>query len=201
MEILAEEFPTAILKGTATTEETLENLRRESWTILILDLYLPTGNGLEVLGEARRAYPKLPVLVLSSAPEEQIALLVLKSGARGYLSKQSAPEFLPIAVRKLMDGGNYVSPAIAKRLAEEAVQFSPLPHETLTEREFQVMQMVMLGTSLKEIASILGLSAKTVSTFHTRIWEKLGVKNDVELVHYAVREHLLEGPLSIPNDF
>jgi two-component system, NarL family, invasion response regulator UvrY len=154
---------------------------------------------LEVLEAARKLQPRPPVLVLSSAPEEQLAVRVLRAGASGYLNKQVAPEHLVQAVRKLIEGGKYVSEALAERLACDADRASRLPHEGLSDREFQVMRLLVVGKSLKEVAAELSLSVKTISTFHTRIWEKLGVKNDVELVRYALEHHLTDwNPTSAP---
>jgi DNA-binding NarL/FixJ family response regulator len=189
-QILVEEFPAAEFRETGTTQETLDCLHSGEWDVLLLDVFMPGRSGLEVLQHARDTQPSLPVLVLSSAPEEQLAIRVLRAGASGYLNKQTAPERLVEAVRRVIAGGRYVSPSIAERLADELSRSSKLPHEALSDREFQVMHMIVSGKSLKEIASELSLSVKTISTFHTRIWEKLDVKNDVELVHYALEHGL-----------
>jgi len=194
IQIIKEEFPEAEIHEAGTSELTLVSLKNGLWTLLILDLFLPTHNGFEVLEEIRRSYPTLPVLVLSSAPEEQLAMLSLKSGANGYINKQGAPDNLVQAINKLITGGMYVSPKIAERLAFEIRRPNKVKHEQLSEREFQVMQMIAIGKTLKEIAAELFLSAKTISTFHIRIWEKLGVKNDVEMVHYALHHRLVECP-------
>jgi len=191
-QILTEEFPQAEFGQAGTTHETLERLQRERWDVLILDIFMPGRSGLDVLAEVRQSHPRLPVLVLSSAPEEQLALRVLKAGASGYLNKQAAPESLVEAVKKVLAGGKYVSAGLAERLAAELAHPTKRPHELLSDREFQVMQMLVAGKSLKEIAAELSLSVKTVSTFHTRIWEKLRVHNDVELVRYALEHGLVE---------
>jgi DNA-binding NarL/FixJ family response regulator len=191
-QILADEFPQAHFGEAGTTQQTLECLRQEGWDVVILDVFMPGRSGTEVLDEIRQNYPKLPVLVLSSAPEEQLGIRVLKAGASGYLNKQVASENLFQAVKKVASGGKYVSPALAERLAAEAGRTGQPLHEKLSARELRVMQLVVAGKSLKEIAAELSLSAKTISTFHTRVWEKLGVKNDVELVHYALEHRLIE---------
>jgi DNA-binding NarL/FixJ family response regulator len=191
LQILADKYPRAEFGEAGTTAETLDCLSRQPWDILILDLFMPGRSGLEVLQEARREYPKLPVLVLSSAPDEQLAIRVLKSGARGYLNKQAASEKLVEAVEKLLSGGRYISPSIAELLAEEAAQDRLPPHSLLSDREFEVLRLLLAGRSIKETASALSLSAKTVSTFHTRIWEKLRVRNDVEMTRYALEHGLL----------
>lgn len=193
-QILLEEFPEAEFRETGTTQETIECLEGPAWDIIVLDVFMPGRSGLEVLDIVRQmpVVERPPVLVLSSAPEEQLAVRVLRSGASGYLNKQAAPEHLVQAVRKLIQGGKYVSATLAERLAVDAGRAAQMPHEKLSDREFQVMRLLVAGKSLKEVASELSLSVKTISTFHTRIWEKLGVKNDVELVHYALEHHLTE---------
>lgn len=201
IQILKEEFPHAQFHEAAAVKETLDQLANGPWAILILDLFFPTRNGFEVLEEATRSHPELPVLMLSSAPEEQMAFLALKAGARGYINKRAAPGNLIDAVKKLLAGGTYVTAKLAERLASEVRQPHQAPHEQLTEREFQVMQMLVAGKSLKEIAAELFLSVKTISTFHIRIWAKLGVKNDVDLVHYALNHRLTErAVISLPLD-
>jgi two-component system, NarL family, invasion response regulator UvrY len=191
-QILADEFAGARLVEAESTPKTIEHLGRERWDLLILDIFMPGRNGLEVLREARQNQPDLPVLVLSSAPEEQLALRVLKAGASGYLNKQTASENLVLAVKKLLQGGKYVSPALAELLATEVTRPTQLPHENLSDREFQVLRLLVAGNTLKEIAAELSLSVKTISTFHIRIWEKLRVRNDVELVHYALDHGLVD---------
>src|SRR5579864_5565270 len=192
IQILSDEFPEAQFRETGTTQETLECLVEGPWDVVVLDVFMPGRSGLEVLDAVRQMQQRPPVLVLSSAPEEQMAVRVLRAGASGYLNKQAAPDHLVQAVRKLMQGGKYVSVSLAERLASEAGRPSQAPHEKLSDREFQVMRLLVAGKSLKEVANELSLSVKTISTFHTRIWEKLGVKNDVELVHYALEHHLAE---------
>ena len=191
-QILAEEFPEAEFFETGTTQETVSLLLEQGCDVVVLDVFMPGRSGLEVLETARQLNPRPAVLVLSSAPEEQLAIRVLRAGASGYLNKQAAPEHLVQAVRKVLQGGKYVSATLAERLASEAGRVAKAPHEKLSDREFQVMRLLVSGKSLKEVAHELSLSAKTISTFHTRIWEKLGVKNDVELVHYAIEHRLTD---------
>ncbi len=190
VQILMEEFPDAHFGEAANAVETMNCLARRKWNVLVLDVFMPGRSGLEVLTEVRQPYPKLPVLVLSSAPEEQLAVRVLRSGASGYLNKQTAPEDLVKAVTKVLAGGRYVSAAMAERLATEIGQTSPTRHEKLSDREYAVLRRLAAGDSIKKIAGDLSLSAKTVSTYHTRIWEKLGIGNDVELVRYAIEHGL-----------
>jgi DNA-binding NarL/FixJ family response regulator len=152
---------------------------------------MPGGSGLDVLRESRRTHPQLPVLVLSTAPEEQLGVRVLRTGASGYLNKQAAPEHLVQAVRRILGGGKYVSPSLAEQLATEAGRSRPL-HEKLSDREFQVLYLLVKGRSLKEIAGDLSLSVKTIRTFRARILAKLSLQSDVDLVHYALQHRLVE---------
>jgi DNA-binding NarL/FixJ family response regulator len=191
-QILSEEFPEAEFAEAGTTQQTIDCLLKQSCDVVVLDVFMPGRSGLDVLETVRQMSQRPPVLVLSSAPEEQLAVRVLRAGASGYLNKQAAPEHLVQAVRKVMQGGKYVSAALAERLASDAGRVVELAHERLSDREFQVMRLLVAGKSLKEVANELSLSAKTISTFHTRIWEKLRVKNDVELVHYALEHHLTD---------
>jgi len=196
-QILAEEFPQAKFRSSATMPGTLESLRDRHWDILVLDLFMSFGIGLGFLQEVRQKYPCLPVLVLSSAPEEELGLPALRAGASGYLNKQTAPEYLVQAVRKVLGGGKYVSAAMAEQLATEADRSQPL-HEKLSERESQVLHLVVKGRSLKEIAGDLSLSVKTVRTFHARLLEKLRLQSDVDLVHYALKHFLVEKNVAPP---
>ena len=189
-QILADGFKKIEFGEAGSTQQTVDQLASGDWDILILDISMPGRSGLEVLRETREHYPRLPVLVLSSAPEEQMAIRVLKAGAAGYLNKQAATQELVDAVRKLVSGGRYVSTRLAEKLAAELGRAERAPHEALSDREFQVMQMLAAGKSLKEIADELSLSVKTISTFRGRILEKLKLQNNVELAHYA-REHQL----------
>jgi two-component system, NarL family, invasion response regulator UvrY len=193
IQILAEGYPDAHFGEASTTPDTLDCLARQRWDVLVLDIFMPGRSGLDVLQHVRAHYPDMPVLVLSSAPEEQLATRVLKAGASGYLNKQAAPEELVGAIRKLRAGGRYVSVAMAERLAEEIGRVGQPPHEKLSDREYDVLRQLMTGRSVKDIAEELCLSPKTVSTYHTRIWEKLGVHNDVELIRYAI-DHRLGTP-------
>ncbi len=191
-QLLAEEFAQAEFRGSTTIPETLEALRERRWDVLVLDLFMPGGSGLDVLHEIRQNHPRLPVLVLSSAPEEQLGVRVLRAGASGYLNKQTAPEHLVQAVRKVLGGGKYVSATLAEQLATEAGRGAKPLHEKLSDREFQVLHLVVMGRSLKEIAADLLLSVKTVRTFRARLLEKLRVQSDVDLVHYALDHRLVE---------
>jgi two-component system, NarL family, invasion response regulator UvrY len=193
-QILAEGFPHAEFGETGTTQETMARLRAQPWDVLVLDVFMPGGGGLEVLRAARANWPQLAVLVLSSAPEEQLALRVVQSGARGYLNKQAAPTELVRAMKKILSGTRYLSPRLEEKLVSGPARHAQAPHQRLSDREFQVLQLIAGGKILKQIAAELRLSPKTVSTFRRRMLEKLGLQNDIELVHYALEHRLVERP-------
>ncbi|HUD45502.1 MAG TPA: response regulator transcription factor [Candidatus Baltobacteraceae bacterium] len=195
-QLLAEDFPHAEFCGSTTIAGTLAAIQKGPWDLLVLDLFMPDGNGFGILQEVRDNYPRLPVLVLSSASEEQLGLRVLRAGASGYVSKQTAPERLVQAVRKALGGGKYVSGALAEQLAAKACRGDQPLYETLSDREFQILHLVVEGRALKEIAAVLSLSVKTVRTFHTRVLGKLHLRSDVDLVHYALDHGLVEKRVS-----
>ena len=169
----------------------LRAVRQKKYDMVLLDITLPDQNGLEVLGQLRAAHPNLPVLMLSVHPEEQYAVRALKTGAAGYLTKDSAPEEMVAAIRKVYRGGKYVSAALAERLVGLLGEQEGAPHESLSEREFQVMLLLANGKSVSEIANRLALSAKTVSTYRSRLMEKLGMKSIAELVRYVMEQGLI----------
>jgi DNA-binding NarL/FixJ family response regulator len=156
----------------------------------MLDLFMPGGSGFDVLHQIQQTHPRVPVLVFSTAPEDPLGLRTLRAGASGYINKQSALELIVLAIRKVMAGGKYISTALAECLAAEAGQAGQPLHDKLSEREYQVLQLIVTGRPLKEIAGRLFLSVKTIRTFRTRILQKLHLQSDVDLVHYAL-EHLL----------
>jgi DNA-binding NarL/FixJ family response regulator len=160
--------------------------------VLVLDLDLPDRSGFEVLQEAKARWPKLPVLILSIHPENIMAVRLLKSGASGYLNKDSAPAELMQAIRRIAGGGRYVSPALAQLLAEQiGADAAQAPHERLSAREFQVFRLIAAGKPVGEVAEHLHLSANTVSTYRARILEKMGLANNAELMRYAAEHGLL----------
>jgi DNA-binding NarL/FixJ family response regulator len=188
-QILADEIADVIFGEAGDSAQALALLHKEAWDVLILDINLPGRNGFEVLDDVRRHFPRLPILVLSSTPEDQLGLRAIRSGAAGYLNKQTAPEQLVGAVRTVLNGGQFISDALAQKIVADLRRGTDRPrHEALSDRELQVFKLTVVGKSQKVIAAELSLSAKTISTFHTRIFEKLGVKNDVELTRYA-QEH------------
>jgi DNA-binding NarL/FixJ family response regulator len=190
--LLSDELPGAAFGEASHAQQALKELRREKWDVALLDITLPGKSGLELLKELKAARPKLPVLVLSAHPEDQFALRALKAGAEGYLTKDSAPEELVKAIRKVLAGGRYVSPTLAEKLASNVRKdFTRLPHETLSDREYEIMCLIASGKTVTEIAGELTLSVKTISTYRTRVLEKLGVKNSAAIVQYAVRNGLV----------
>jgi DNA-binding NarL/FixJ family response regulator len=192
-ETLEEELGRVSFGEAENGAQVLEQVRKQEWDLLLLDIGMEGRSGLEVLEEVRKIRRKLPVLILSMYPEGEFAVRALKQGAAGYLNKQSAPEQLAAAVVKVLAGGRYISAALAERLAAEMQRESPEPpHESLSNRELQVMRMVAGGKSLKEIADALSISVKTVGTYHTRILDKMGLKSDVEITRYALLNKLVD---------
>ena len=177
-----------------TGQKVLQLTRKQRWDVVILDITMPGKDGLEVLQELRRERPNLPVLVLSAHPEDQLALRFLMVGAAGYLTKDKAPTVLLDAVKKVAHGGRYVSEAMAEklilRLGAEAAA-APL-HESLSDREYQVMRMLAKGKAVNEIAKELFLSDRTVSTYRARVLEKMNLKTNAELIRYALHNKLVD---------
>ncbi len=191
-ETIGELFPKVTFGEAKTAQETVECVRRQDWEIVILDISMPGKSGLDILDDVRRLRPKLPVLFLSMHPEEQYARRALKSGAAGYLTKDSIPEELKEAVRRILTGGRYVSATLAERLAFDLRKGADTPlHELLSTREFQVLRMIASGKSVKEIANDIALSVKTVSTYRARILQKTGMKTTAELIRYALQTQLV----------
>jgi len=191
-ETIGESFPKVTFGEAKTAQETVECVRRQDWEIVILDISMPGKSGLDILDDVRRLRPKLPVLFLSMHPEEQYARRALKSGAAGYLTKDSIPEELKEAIRRILTGGRYVSATLAERLAFDLRKGADTPlHELLSAREFQVLRMIALGKSVKEIANDIALSVKTVSTYRARILQKTGMKTTAELIRYALQTQLV----------
>jgi len=190
--LLSDEFHGAAFGEASNARQALEQLRKGKWDVALLDITMPGKSGLELLKEFKAARPKLPVLILSAHAEDQFAIRVLKAGAGGYLTKESAPEELAKAIRKVLAGGQYVSPALAEKLALRVRKDIKLtPHETLSDREYDVMSRIASGKTVTEIAGELSLSPKTISTYRARVLEKLGVKNSPGIVQYAIRNGLV----------
>jgi two-component system invasion response regulator UvrY len=191
-EILEREFRDVSIGGAGTAEQALTQLDSEKWDLVILDITMPGRSGVDVLRQLKALRPKLPVLVLSMHPEDQYGKRVLKAGASGYMNKESAPEELIKAVRKLLSGGRYVSPTLAETLAVDLGRDDGTPaHERLSDREFEVLRKMASGKTVGQIAQELHLSVPTVSTYRARILEKMGMSNTAELIRYALSHHLV----------
>ncbi len=191
-ELLSGAFGKLTFTEAKTAQETIEMASKEEWSLVILDVSMPGRSGIDILSDLKRAQPKLPVLVLSMHPEEQFARRALKAGASAYMTKETVPEELVKAVRKVLAGGRYVSAALAEKLASDLREGTNLtPHEILSDREFQILQMIASGKTVTNIAEELALSVKTVSTYRARVLEKTGMRNNAELIRYAIENHLV----------
>jgi two-component system, NarL family, invasion response regulator UvrY len=174
-------------------DQVLVQVRKHPWDLLILDITMPGRSGLDILADLKLLRPDLPVLVLSMLPEDQFGKQALKAGAWGYLKKESAPEELIQAVRRILAGGRYVSPALAEKFARDLQgNAERRPHEALSPREFDVLVMIASGKAVGQIAEELHLSGTTVSTYRARILEKMNMTTIAELIRYAVRNHLAD---------
>lgn len=192
-QILSDEPDLQVVAEGANAAEMQRVLRDHPCDVLILDLGLPDRSGLEVLPEVRRAHRGVRILILSMHAEDQFAVRALRTGAAGYLSKESAPDELVRAVRQVSGGGRYVSPALAEALAHDFIESSGRPlHETLSAREFEVLLGIAGGKSISEIAKEQFLSVKTVSTYRTRVLEKLRLPSNAALVRYALTHRLVD---------
>ncbi len=191
--ILERDFPGTIFGEAGNAEESLRSVAQENWDMVILDIAMPGRSGIEVLREIKLSHPRLPVLVLSMYPEDQFAVRLLKSGAAGYLTKTSAGDQLAEAVRKVMAGGRFISPRLAEELAAHLdTDMKHAPHERLSNREFLVLRLIASGKAVGQIAGELSLSVSTISTYRRRILEKMDMKNNAQLTHYAVQKKLVE---------
>jgi len=192
-QILSEEPDMGTFGEAQNCQEVLELVRKQDWDIVVLDITMPGRGGLDVLKELKHEHPKLPVLMLSVHSEDQYAVRALKAHASGYLTKDSAPEELLNAIRKILRGGKYVSPSLAEKLAFDLETETEKPlHETLSDREYQVMLMIASGKTVSQIAVELSLSVKTIDTYRTRILEKMKMKTNAELMHYVIKNKLVE---------
>ena len=182
-----------VVAGEATTgRETVERLPQLTCDVVLLDLSLPDIDGLDLLKDLRRSRPQTPVLVLTMHSEAQFAVRALKAGAAGYVTKESAPSELVTAIRKVVVGGHYVTAGLAERLAANISGGGKMPHESLTDREYQVFRLMAAGQSSRQIATALSLSIKTVSTHRARIFEKMQMTSAAQLAAYAVRNRLAD---------
>jgi two-component system invasion response regulator UvrY len=188
------ETPDILVGGEASTVQEVRRLVQDQrWDVIVLDLNMPGGSGIELLSELRKQSPAVRVLVLTMYPEEQYAIRAIRAGAAGFLTKESAPERLIDAVRKVAAGGRYVSAELAETLASlVAGETQGVPHERLSNREFEIFKMLAAGRTVSQAAEQLDLSVKTVSTHRTRILKKMEMKTNAELTHYGMKNRLVE---------
>ena len=193
MQILAEEFPRTVFGEASNTRELMDRVQKQTWDVVLLDITMPGRNGLDVLKEMKQTRPRLPVLVLSMHPEDQFALRALQAGAAGYMTKESAAAALVKAIQDVIGGGTYISAAFAPRLARQiGGHTNKLVHEALSDRELEVMLLMARGKRVKDIAGELSLSVKTISTHRQHILRKLKLTNNAEIIHYALRNRLVD---------
>jgi two-component system invasion response regulator UvrY len=191
-QILLEEFPSAEITETADAAALFMKVLREEWDVVITDISMPDKSGLEVLQQIRRDHPRLPVLILSAHSEDQYAIRALKAGANGYLCKDSASEELVTAIRRILLGKKYITASLAEKLAFQFdLESDRPPHESLSDREFEVMKFLAAGKVVSEIASQLCLSVTTISTYRARILAKMNLKTNYDLTRYAMENKLL----------
>jgi DNA-binding NarL/FixJ family response regulator len=192
-QVLSEASDIVVAGEASNGQEALNQVLEKEFQVVLLDISMPGRSGLEVLSQLKRLKPALSILILSTYPEEQYAVRALKSGAAGYLTKESLPEELIAAIRKVARGGKYVSAALAEKLALDLSDDTAKPlHETLSDREYQVMCMIASGKTVKVIAEELALSVKTISTYRRRVLDKMKMKNNAELTHYAIQQRLVQ---------
>ena len=194
IKLILSELDEPIVTGQAGNgSEAMRLIREESWDMVLLDIGLPGKNGIEVLKQIKAEYKKLPVLMLSMYPDDQYAMRALRAGAAGYMSKEAAADELLQIIAKVRNGGRYISPELAEKLLFELDDNADeLPHLALSDREFEVLRHIASGRSVSEIAILLSLSVKTISTYRARLLEKMKMKHNAEMTHYAIKHHLVE---------
>lgn len=192
IQIIREEYPSAFIKEAEDAETLIKYAFKEEWDIIISDMSMPGRSGIDALQQIKSQNPGAKVLILSVHPEEQYAIRVLKSGAMGYLNKEAAPEVLIVAIKKILLGRKYISTSIAEMLAKEIMSDSDKPdYDKLSNREFDVFKLLASGKSVSEIAQNLNLSVTTISTYRSRILEKLHLKSNSDLTKYAIENGLI----------
>lgn len=193
VETIREEFGNAVISEASDAAAAIELTWKEHWDVMVLDIAMPGRSGLDVLKEVKQARSKLPVLILSTHSEDQFAIRSLKSGAAGYLTKETVGEELVTAIKRVLAGGKYIRASLAEKLASHLELDASKPlHQALSDREYEVMTMIASGKTVKEIAGELSLSIKTVSTYRTRILEKMAMRNNAELMRYAMEQRLVD---------
>lgn len=192
-QILAETPDMVVADEANNGHDVVAKVLKSDFDVVLLDISMPGRNGIDILKQVKTERPKISVLILSMYSEEQYAMRALRAGASGYLTKESAPDELIEAIRRVSQGRKYISAAVAEKLALNLEPGSDRPpHEVLSDREYQVMCMIASGKTIKEIGDQLGLSVKTISTYRARILEKLNIKNNAALTHYAIQNRLVE---------
>jgi two-component system invasion response regulator UvrY len=192
-QILANTADMSVVQEASNGQEVLDKVRVHPIDAVVLDISMPGRSGLDTLMQLKRERPTLPVLVLSMHSEDQFAVRILKAGARGFLTKETAPDLLVSALRKVVAGGKYISPGLAERLAFDLrTDNNKAPHELLSDREYEVLCLIALGKSVREIAEKLSLSIKTISTYRARILEKMKMRTNAQLTHYGIRNGLVD---------
>jgi two-component system invasion response regulator UvrY len=191
-QVLQDEFPSAEIVEVSDSENLIKKLIREKFDLVISDLSMPGRSGLDALEQIKKDFPDLPVLILSIHPEEQFAIRILTAGAAGYLNKDAESTELIAAVRRILQGRKYITPSVAEKMAQRLHQDTGgLPHESLSNREFDVFKLLAAGKSVGEIAEMMSLGSTTVSTYRARILNKMGMHNNAELTRYALDNHLI----------
>jgi DNA-binding NarL/FixJ family response regulator len=192
-EILTDALPGAAFSEAGNGDEVLSRLGKAQVSMLVLDINMPGRSGMDVLRDVKHTFPRLPIIILSCQPEEQYAVRCLRAGAAAYINKESAPEELATATRKILSGGRYVSASLAEKLIADLDESAGKPlHDLLSDREHEVMKMIAAGVPLTEIGERLHVSVKTISTYRARIMEKMQMKSNAELTRYAMTKGLID---------
>jgi two-component system invasion response regulator UvrY len=190
-QILQDAWPSTVFGEAKNAHEAIKLILTQEWDIVVLDITLPGRSGIEVLKKTRQTRPDLPILVLSMHPADQYAARVIKAGAAGYMTKESAPEELVSAVRRVMAGNRYISSSLAEQLAVHLADRDENPHHSLSDREYEVLCLIGAGKTVSQIASERSLSVKTISTYQRRLMRKMGLPSVRSLMHYAIKKGLV----------
>lgn len=190
-QILLEEYPSAVIGEASDSEELIKYTFHENWDVVLCDLNMPGRSGLDALKQIKQSFPKLPVLIMSMYPEDQYAIRVLKAGASGYLSKDSIHDELIKAIETVRFGKKFITPVIAEKLVESFHSENEMLHHQLSDREFDVFKLLASGKTVSEIADQLSLSSTTVSTYRSRILEKMNLRSNADIVRYALEKKLI----------
>lgn len=191
IQILRDEFPAIEVKEVANSQEVLESVESHTWDVILLDISMPGRSGIDTLKDVRARGVKAPILVLSMHPEEQYAIRALKAGASGFMNKENTTEELLNAIHLVLSGRKYITPSVAEKLIDMGDTDDSPTHERLSDREMQVLQLIASGKTVSEIADQISLSVNTISTYRSRILEKLALTNNAELTRYALDHGLV----------